>query len=199
MTNLTPAGLDALRAYGVAVVVDLRTAAELVRAPNPVSAAGSPSYVNVPLIDDTMMLKIDAAAGMLQRYVMILNECAASFGAVFELLANTEGAVVVHCFAGKDRTGLVAAMMLELAGVPHDSIGQDFAESEAMLAGRFEEWLAEAVPEQRAVLRDDLSCPPARILAALDHVRSTWGGVGGYLEAAGVSTRDLERLSSRLA
>lgn len=198
MTNLTPAGLKALRAYGVAVVVDLRTEGELVRAPNPLSTAGSPSCVNVPLIDDAMAIKIDAVAGMLERYVMMLDERPRSFRAVFELLAKTEGTAVIHCAAGKDRTGLVAAMMLELAGVPGDSIGQDFAESEAMLAARFEEWLSAAVPERREVMRDDFRCPPDRILAALDHVRSRWGGVGGYLEAAGVSTRDLDRLSSKL-
>jgi protein-tyrosine phosphatase len=198
-TNLTPAGEEAMRAYGVRLVVDLRTEAELLRAPNPLSRAAAPAYVNVPLIDDQMMLRMDAASGMLERYVMMLDERPHSFGAVFELLAKTEGAVVVHCFAGKDRTGLVAAMMLELAGVPHDSIGQDFAESEAHLATRFEEWLASAAPERRAVMRDDLSCPPDRILGALDHVRSRWGGVVAYLEAAGVSPDDVDRLRSKLA
>ncbi|MGZ6078617.1 MAG: tyrosine-protein phosphatase, partial [Myxococcaceae bacterium] len=101
--------------------------------------------------------------------------------------------------AGKDRTGLVAAMVLELAGVPHDSIGEDFSESEVMLADQFEVWVAAAAPERREGLREDLSCPPARILAALDHLRTGWGGVSGYLEAAGVSTRDLDLLTTKLA
>ncbi|HSP10726.1 MAG TPA: tyrosine-protein phosphatase [Candidatus Dormibacteraeota bacterium] len=197
-TNLTPIGLEAMRTYGVRLVVDLRTAAELVRTPNPVATAGSPSYVNVPLIDDPLMHRLDAAADGLQRYLMILDERSRSFQAVFELLAKTEGPVVVHCAAGKDRTALVAAMMLDLAGVPDESIGEDFAESEAMLAGRFEEWISAAPLERRAAMRADLRCPPARIVAALDHLRSGWGGVGGYLEAAGVSTRDLNRLSSKL-
>ena len=198
-SNLAPAGLEAMRAYGVTTVVDLRTASELERSPNPVATAGSPSYVNLPLIDDLMMLKIDAADGMLQRYRMILDERPSSFAAVFELLARAEGAVVFHCFAGKDRTGLVAAMMLELAGVPHDSIGEDFAESEVMLADQFEQWVAAAAPERREGLRDDLICPPARILAALDHLRTGWGGVAGYLEAAGVSTSALNALTTKLS
>jgi len=188
-----------MRAYGVRLVVDLRTEAELLRAPNPLARTPAPAYINLPLIDDPMMLKIDTASGMLERYVMMLDERPHSFRAVFELLARTEGAVVVHCFAGKDRTGLVAAMMLELAGVPHDSIGRDFAESEIHLATRFEEWLAAAAPQRRAAMRDDLRCPPDRILGALDHVRSRWGGVVGYLEAAGVSPIDIDRLCSKLA
>jgi protein-tyrosine phosphatase len=198
-TNLTPAGHDAMRAYGVTLVVDLRTEAELLRAPNPCADRNVPTYVNLPLIDDLMMLKIEGASGMLGRYLMMLDERSQSFAAVFELLAATEGAVVVHCFAGKDRTGLVAAMMLELAGVPHDAIARDFAESEAQLATRFEDWLAAAAPERRAVMRDDLRCPPDRILGALDHLRSRWGGVAAYLEAAGVSSATIDRLGSKLA
>jgi protein-tyrosine phosphatase len=188
-----------MRAYGVKMVVDLRTEAELHRAPNPCAERTVPAYINLPLIDDPMMLKIEGASGMLGRYLMMLDERRPSFGAIFDLLAETEGPVVVHCFAGKDRTGLVAAMMLELAEVPSDSIAADFAESEGHLTARFDEWLAAAAPERRAVMREDLRCPPDRILGVLEHLQSRWGGVASYLESAGVSPANIDRLSSKLA
>jgi protein-tyrosine phosphatase len=107
--------------------------------------------------------------------------------------------VVFHCFAGKDRTGLVAAMVLSLAGVPNDAIADDFAETDAQLARRYEEWLAAAAPERRSEMREELSCPPDRILGVLDHLRQRWGGIHGYMEAAGMSATTIDELSAKLA
>jgi protein-tyrosine phosphatase len=198
MTNLTAAGLEAMGAYGVATVLDLRTPAELLRAPNPCAERAHPAYLNLPLIDEALMLKLENAPGMLERYLLMLDESRQSFGTIFNFLGEADDCVLVHCFAGKDRTGLVAAMMLELAGVPRDSIVLDFAESEDRLATRFEEWLAAAAPERRAVMREDLRCPPERMAGALDHLQSRWGGVAAYLEAAGVTQPNLDRLASKL-
>ncbi len=211
-TNLTPDGQEAMRAFGVSLVIDLRTAAELERAPNPLSfprlqgaqdrvrgVNHQPAYLHLPLIDDALMSRLDEAPDMLGRYLMMLDESRAAIGAIFNRLATAEGTTLVHCFAGKDRTGIVAAMMLELAGVPRESIAADFAESEAQLAARFEEWIAAAAPERRQIVRDDLRCPPDRILGVLDHLESRWGGVAGYLEAAGMTPVHIDRLGSMLA
>ena len=56
-------------------------------------------------------------------------------------------ASVVHCQAGKDRTGLVTALLLRLAGVPTDEVALDYAESERHLAARNEDWIAEGADE----------------------------------------------------
>jgi hypothetical protein len=211
--NLTPQGQEAMRAFGVALVIDLRTSAELKRAPSPLSPRPigerarvrgviqhrAPAYVNLPLIDDALMARLDHAPDMLGRYLMMVEDSRPAMRAIFERLATAEGATLVHCFAGKDRTGIVAAMMLELAGVPRESIAADFAESEAQLADRFEEWVAAAAPERREIVRDDLRCPPDRILGLLDHLDSRWGGVAGYLDAAGVAPARIDRLGSMLA
>jgi len=60
-------------------------------------------------------------------------------------LADAEpGGIVVHCLAGKDRTGLVTALALRLAGVSRESIADDYAASEQAWGPRHEEWVAEA-------------------------------------------------------
>ncbi|HTE85306.1 MAG TPA: tyrosine-protein phosphatase, partial [Dehalococcoidia bacterium] len=112
--------------------------------------------------------------------------------------AATDEPVLFHCFAGKDRTGLVAALMLSLARVDPEAIGADYAETDIQLAGRYEEWLAKAAPERLETMRDELRCPPEWMLSTLENVEKKWGGVEAYLEAAGLSSSTISRLQSKL-
>src|SRR5260370_40717203 len=76
--------------------------------------------------------------------MLMLERRQAASGTAFEAIGATDEPVLFHCFAGKDRTGLVAALMLSLAGVDPEAIGADYAETDIQLAGRYEEWLAKA-------------------------------------------------------
>jgi protein-tyrosine phosphatase len=146
IAHLTPAGQAALTAYGVMTVIDLRTDGEVSSVPNPFANSNGPAYRHVPMIDDSMMVELGAASGMYERYLMMLDGRPEAFRGIFEAVADAEGAAVFHCFAGKDRTGLVAAMVLSLAGVPNDAIASDFAETDAQLALRYQEWIGAAAP-----------------------------------------------------
>ncbi len=188
-------------AYGVTKVIDLRSESEVETSPSPFASpesAGAPIYAHLPLIDDTTMLRLAEAPDMYARYLMMLEHRAGAFREVFSTLAATEGTVVFHCFAGKDRTGMVAAMSLALAGVGVDSIAADYAETDSQMATRYEEWLAAASPEQVEEMRDDLRCPPERIVGVLERLDERWGGVEGYLEAAGVPATDISALRAKL-
>jgi protein-tyrosine phosphatase len=199
IAHLTQVGREAMVAYGVTTVIDLRTDAELQRAPNPCADNAGPAYRHLPLIDDSGMDGLSELSGMFERYLWMLDERPEAFRSIFEAVAAADGAVVFHCFAGKDRTGLVAAMLLSVAGVPDDAIAADFAETDAQLALRYQEWLAAAAPERRSEMREDLSCPPDRILGVLDRLQQRWGGVHGYMEAAGMTPMTIDRLSAKLA
>ena len=61
-----------------------------------------------------------------------------------------EGGVVVHCLVGRDRTGLVAALLLRVAGVEASAVAADWAESEANLAAELRAWVAAAERASRA-------------------------------------------------
>ena len=150
------------------------------------------------LIDDSNMNEIGDAKSMLDRYLFIIDNRPQAFRAVFETIADAEGAVLFHCFAGKDRTGLVAAMLLELASVMRDEIAADYGETDVQLARQYEIWINGATPEKRAAYVDELRCPPDRILGALDHIDRRWGGVAGYLDAAGTSATAIDRASRML-
>ena len=203
LRSLNSAGQEAMVAYGVTTVIDLRSESEVATSPSPFAtpetpASQPPAYTHLPLIDDATMLKLAEASDMFERYLMMLEHRAAAFSGIFSTLAKADGTVVFHCFAGKDRTGMVAAMSLALAGVDVDSIAADYAETDSQMATRYEEWLAAASPEHLEDMRDDLRCPPERIVGVLEHLDKRWGGVEGYLEAAGMPATDISDLRSKL-
>jgi protein-tyrosine phosphatase len=204
LRSLSPAGLEAMVAYGVTTVIDLRSESETTSSPSPFampdpfSYPPPPAYRPMPLIDDTTMKKLAEASDMFDRYLMMLEHRPAAFSAIFTTLAKTEGTAVFHCFAGKDRTGMVAALSLALAGVGVDAIAADYAETDSQMATRYEEWLAAAAPEQLQDMRDDLRCPPERIVAVMEHLDRQWGGTEGYLRSAGMSQADISGLQSKL-
>jgi protein-tyrosine phosphatase len=214
VASLTPEGRQAMIDYGITTVIDLRSESEVNGSPGPAfsrfqssSPATSPAnerdgnrptYLHLPLIDDATSPLLEEAATMPGRYVLMVERRQAAFGAIFDGIASAEGPVLFHCFAGKDRTGLVAAMMLSLAGVVPEAIGQDYAETDLRLASRYDEWLAKAAPDQVETMRSELRCPPEWVLGTLDHVERKWGGVDAYLEAAGLPASTITQLKQKL-
>ena len=214
VASLTPEGRQAMIDYGVTTVIDLRSEAEVKGSPGPpfsefqsstpISPQGreagstSPAYRHLPLIDDATAAILNQAPTMPERYVLMLEHRQRGMGAIFDGIAAADGPVLFHCFAGKDRTGLVAAMILSLAGVEPEAIGADYAETDLQLAGRYEEWLSKALPERLQSMRDELRCPPEWMLGTLDHVNQKWGGVEGYLEAAGLPSSTIALLQTKL-
>jgi len=182
-------------------VLDLRSQAELLRNPSPYAGDGGDGvrYVHKELIDDSNMNNIGDSKDMFERYVYIIDNRPRAFGDVFSAIADADGGgVVFHCFAGKDRTGLVAAMLLTLAGVAPDDVAADYVQTDLQLAEQYEVWISEAPPEKRELFRDELRCPPDRILRVLDHFERKWGGVAAYLEEAGMAPSTIDRVSAKL-
>ena len=109
------------------------------------------------------------------------------------------GAVAFHCHSGKDRTGLIAALTLELVGVADTDIAADYALSDRYLAVRYSEMLAEKTdPEERARLAEQLTSKPEAILGALLHLKERYGGVDLYLEACELNQRTRQKLRERM-
>src|SRR5690606_12982050 len=95
------------------------------------------------------------------------------------------GGIAVHCAAGRDRTGLVVALLLSLAGVPDDLIAADYALSEERLRVPLGRHLATLDPVARDRIAELSRTEPDTMVAVLEHVRSRYGGVGPYLADAG--------------
>lgn len=114
-------------------------------------------------------------------------------------VAEADGPVVVHCAAGKDRTGLVAALLLALAGVPDEEVARDYALSGPNVAVLFRDWVAAAAddPVEQRLRTRLLESPEEAMVATLARLRAL-GGAETYLREAGVTAATLRRLRSRL-
>lgn len=118
LNKLVPAGVAALADYGVRTVIDLRDPRELEQFPNPLAAAPPPGlvFVNVPLISAAEWEAIKDPVEMARGYVLTAELSHANIAKAIATVADAApGGVVIHCHAGKERTGIVAALLLSLA------------------------------------------------------------------------------------
>jgi protein tyrosine/serine phosphatase len=205
--QLTEDGWQSVVDYGIRTVIDLRMDEE--REGDP--PAGAPvDLLHVSLFDDdkTVFEEVEAAAeaapdvasATKEVYLLFLEHFKANVATAIRAVVNApEGGVVVHCMGGKDRTGLVTALLLELAGVDDDQIAADYALSEERLRPRHELWFAEAETEaERERLRRIAQTPASSIAGVLTELKSRYGGVDGYLRTAGLSDEDLRLARARL-
>jgi len=140
-----------------------------------------------------------STASMAAGYLTMLENQAALFGDLIRLVGQEEHhAVVIHCTAGKDRTGLGAALLLGAVGVAEDVIIEDYALTDEY---RSEHRLAEIGPqlEAQGLALDDLrvlfTAPAETMALTLGHVTDRWGGIEGYLTGpAGVTGEELDVL-----
>ena len=199
---LTEAGRAALAGSGVRAIVDLRLADEIARDPNPFAEPGDHgiAYTNVSVIDPAAGFPPDTYT-LGQNYLWMLDRFSGFVAEVMAAVADApEGGVLIHCAAGKDRTGLVSALLLGLVEVPDETIAADYAMTAELLRPRDEEWL-ENGPGERAEREAMLArfAPTAEVmLEVLQGLTERYGGVEGYLLQAGVSPADLDRLRDRL-
>lgn len=124
--RLSPVELAVTTSFGLTAVLDLRSEHELLAHPHPLAATAG--YQSLPLIDPVAEARVDVhrLAGLGAVYSSSLQRNAKNIAAVFRALASTStGPVVVSCRAGRDRTGMVVALLLDLAGVPRDLVVED--------------------------------------------------------------------------
>jgi protein-tyrosine phosphatase len=202
LARLTEAGRASLVEYGVQCIIDLRRPDELAEYPNPFAepAEHGIKYTNVSLVDPAKSAPENFTT-LAHDYKRILDSFAPAMATIMRAIADApEGAVLIHCMAGKDRTGMVAAILLDLAVVSREIIADDYALTEACLRPLNEEWLENGPGEREDRARDLVRfCPRAEVmLEVLSHLDERYGGVEPYLLLAGVSPLAIERIRRRL-
>jgi protein tyrosine/serine phosphatase len=196
LTRLDDGGADVLRAAGVSRVLDLRRPGE---SPDPHPFADDETtYVNLP-VEDPADPK-HPADGMLALYLEMLDVRPDLFAAALASIAEAPpGAVVVHCAAGKDRTGLVVGLALSVAGVEPEDVAADYAITEVRFADHFQQYLDSLdTDEERESARAYQSTPPENLRTVLEHLETRYGGVEPYLRRGGMTGEQLEALRERL-
>jgi protein-tyrosine phosphatase len=205
LQRLDDEGRAALLALGLRTVLDLREEAERVSGPDAVTGTGL-AEVHVPVYQGATshVATLPALPTLEQLYLLMLEDCAAGLVAAVRELARP-GALpgLVHCAAGKDRTGLVVALVLSALGVPDDVVAEDYGLTSRHLPAEF---LAvttvpddDVDPERAALLRAIYQqSPPPVMRAVLDALRIRHGGARGYLLTAGLAAAELDQLRAAL-
>jgi protein-tyrosine phosphatase len=209
--RLTDAGWAALLDYGIRTVVDLRGDHEMVE--------DAPAHIDVEVVHVPFMeandrefaemqdevetaaeAAPDVATATRDVYLIFLEHFKKNVAAGIRAVAQApEGGVVVHCVGGKDRTGLLTAFLLHLAGVDVEQIAADYALSEERLKPRHEEWFAQAATEAEVErLRRIAQTPAESIVGVFEELDSRYGSVEGYLRSGGLGDEDLARARARL-
>lgn len=199
--SVSDGDLDALRAIGLQSAIDLRGANERARAPSRLAQFGI-RELHLPIEPRAMGALRELreagepdesalAAIMFEVYRRFANEHAPIFASLLRLVADEATALplVIHCTAGKDRTGWAAALLLRALGVPREAVLDDFLESNA-------HWSMQGVSADWALLAtvraDYLQC-------AFDAIDERWGSFDAYLEGPlGLDRQARERLHARL-
>jgi protein tyrosine/serine phosphatase len=209
--QLSEAGWRALADHGVRTVIDLRSDDELLDDP----PADAPiSVLHIPLFTATdeewveIDAELDAASAAAadgptakrDRYLVVLERFRANVATAMRAIVDAPaGGVVIHCAGGKDRTGLVAAFLLHLAGVDGETIAADYAVSAERLQPRHAAWLAAAKTEEEVAHIHQIASTPAETMqGVLAELERRHGSVEGYLRAAGATDDELDRARARL-
>ncbi|QEO09925.1 tyrosine-protein phosphatase [Protaetiibacter larvae] len=200
--RLAPAGRRALAELDVRLVIDLRSDFDRRFGGRDRLRGVGAEYRAIPIHGagrgtDPSTLTIRSV------YRSILENHRAQLGETIRAVADADGAVVVHCTAGKDRTGLVVALILRALDVEPERVVADYALSEGNLAGEWSEAMLRRVARYRPTIGDELrelltGSPAPALLDTFAWIDAEHGSVQGYLETAGVDAGVVDRLHRRL-
>ena len=191
--------LAELKNLKISTQIDLRKPEEILdQGKGPLENMGA-DYINIPIIPDGGSDQLSRLVGDTgisgKRYLGYLEFGPESWLKIFEILANKDSLpVVLHCTAGKDRTGVSTAFLLSVLGVDRDLIEADYkltnldTERQADFienSGGF----PEGVDREAMILAADV--PEDAMTVFLDGVESRWGSVLGYLEEIGITKNQM--------
>lgn len=225
LSSLTPTGVEELAASPIGVIVDFRTEQERHSAPDALPDSRPFRVVEESILQGAMAEmaqrilasgadvaahadEIAASVPTLDGlYIGMLGASGEAFADVARLVAASTDeeptAVLVHCTAGKDRTGVATAVLLDAAGAERSAVIADYASSERNLAGEWADGMLQMIssfgipitPELQTLVAGSPADAIEKTLAWLD---DTYGGGADYLRAAGLTDGDLTALRARL-
>jgi protein-tyrosine phosphatase len=198
LAQLDAEGVTAMRDYGIETVVDLRWPEELELHPSPVPRdLRNIRYQHISLLANT----VDEWRAFSEDYTKEMWKCAVlehvreELRDVLRAIAESSPApLLFHCVAGKDRTGIVAALLLALADVTPESIAADYALSADQLREAYIARYSDADP--KAII-EAVRCPEEGVHNMLAYVEKH-GGIRAYLTEIGLTADEIGKLRGRL-
>ena len=207
--RLPPDSRAALIDYGIRTVIDLRMTHELEDAPNVFAGSSEVAHLHQNMIGDEPLSGTvsrvetgEVSDSILATYGVWLDRRRPQIGMTLATLARADARpALFHCAGGKDRTGIISALLLGIAGVPPDTIAEDYALSATYLLDRFfaeqaPPWLSPDNYRYADYQRD--FCPPDAMLKVLAYIDERYGGIEGYARTAGLRPEEIEGIRTAL-
>jgi protein-tyrosine phosphatase len=215
LSRLTTADRAVLDALGIRAVFDLRTDAERDSEPHPWPAGGDVLQYRrsydasggelLRLLHDPSVTGDDARRAMIANYRILPYEQAPSYRALFEGLADGMVPALFNCTAGKDRTGVAAALLLSMLGVSRDLVIEDYRLTErafdfrSLVDSSRSDGRTSGAALDSAVVEALIAAHPDYIGACFEEIDARHGGVSAYLaEVVGLPAAMQDRLRDTL-
>ncbi len=199
--RLDPAGAQVLIALGLRTIVDLRERLEREASPDLLEALDVRA-VHVPLHEWEARGVAGRPDDLGAIYADLIDERGSAIVAAIHPLADPDGLPgLVHCTGGKDRTGVVIALLLSVLGVPDEIVAADFAATSLFLAGEARATLLAHIVASGGdpvVAEALLGSDPQLMMALLAKLTASYGGAEPYLLDQGLTPEELARLRSAL-
>ena len=200
---LSKEDIDFLRRYGVTVSIDFRGDKEVLRHPSSLENAPGIEYRRVPTYDKQLAFAVGGAKGEFvnwgDKYIALVENARNWVCDTLQTIAGSTGGVICNCTTGKDRTGVISALLLGLCGVPDDDIIADYCVSEIYLKDAYGALLSNE-PGKTVDINPHspyLRTAPENMAALLGHLSSR-GGVEAYLKSCGITPTQVAALREKL-
>ncbi|MFF1573792.1 tyrosine-protein phosphatase [Leifsonia sp. NPDC058292] len=201
--SLGDAGKQQVRDLGVKVVIDLRDDFEVEALPDDLDGLDV-QVLRLPVFEGSGASQATIGATLADLYAkIVLQHTDVVVTALREIADTGDDGVLVHCTAGKDRTGIVIALALLAVGVDRATVVADYAATQGNLEGPWLEKMLELVGSHGVEITPDLrvimgGSPPEALESVLDLIDRERGGVRQYLLGAGLDEIELAKLRSVL-
>ena len=205
LDKVSAAGCQYLTDYGIKTVIDLRDEWEVDDFPNVFAQVEPVRYVNLPLIgnrlseDEVWKSEGQKLLRLEELYGNYLDHCQVQIGSIMGAISESAGGTVFHCYAGKDRTGLIAALVLGAVGVSIEDIAEDYAQTSQHITHLVADWEEYAVKNDydMRLFERDAGAMPETMVNTCNYLTERYGGVKGYLASCGVRDSQIEALRRR--
>lgn len=194
LTDITEEDKGFLLNYGLTAVIDLRGREETLIYPNPFREHPDVTYINLPFITDHVldMRAVREEGFRPEKFYVNLVEYKEMVLQLFRfILDHADGCVLFHCQAGKDRTGILAMLLLGVCGVSKEDIIANYEVSHTYLKDHVELRIHDGLEELEY-------SRPEWIEEAYDHIMEQYGGFRKYLLSVGLSKKDIRRIRRKL-
>lgn len=209
--RLTPEDIQLLKNYNITKSIDFRGDNDIIDFPSQLNRPDF-EYIRLPMFGRADALgfedKVDDPSknftGWEKNYIQWCETYKGWVRDVIHQLAITKGACQYNCNAGKDRTGIISAFLLSIAGVCDNDIAYDYCLSRTLLKPRFQE----LSPQWGAYLKDDngellpnhpfLFTPKKAMIIFMNYIHNTYTSAENYLLSCGVTKNDITKIKNKL-